>query len=450
MRRVVFAVALCLVAGAARAANPIPQVFTCQKEGTVGGLGAGVDLTRYTIDVTRFPEAVCNDGTPAIFYYAKSTKSEDRNKWIIFLQGGGTCVDGQSCAERWCSIDTKYGYDKMTSSLAKPSIRGAGFMNPTPQNYFGSWNRVLVFYCSSDAWTGTNSLTTQANLNNSGTRDYQIHFKGARIVDAVLDTLRNVAPTSRRRIVKHGIVSDADTTPWPDLDDADAVLFAGSSAGCAGARMSLDRVSAKLRATNSDLDIAGIFDACYGTLGENLDYTKSTYCASDPVRGCRYDTFTQSVQLTLHTAFYGSHEDDSCTQWHTAHAPGTEWRCADGEHVELNHLSAPFFIHQDLQDTQIGGDWVEAGFGTPSDYANRVESELRNLQVPEEPRGGPSGAFAPQCTDHESFTNDETVFNVKLAGISYHDAVRNWWTHTGPQQVIRPFTGTPGPAPECP
>jgi hypothetical protein len=39
---------------------------------------------------------------------------------------------------------------------------------------------------------------------------------------------------------------------------------------------------------------------------------------------------------------------------------------------------------------------------------------------------------------------------VKIAGVSYHDAVWNWWTGAQPQQLIRPFTGTPGRAPECP
>jgi len=75
---------------------------------------------------------------------------------------------------------------------------------------------------------------------------------------------------------------------------------------------------------------------------------------------------------------------------------------------------------------------------------------MRRARSPEEPRGATPGLFVPQCTDRESFTNDPAVFRVKLNGISYHDAVWNWWTHTQPQQVILPFSGTPGRAPECP
>lgn len=90
-------------------------------------MGGGIDLARFTIDVARYPEAVCNDGTPAVFYYGGYTKPEDRNKWIIFLQG--SCIDGQSCTERWCSIDTNYGLDKMSTSLSEAQIRGAGFLS---------------------------------------------------------------------------------------------------------------------------------------------------------------------------------------------------------------------------------------------------------------------------------------------------------------------------------
>lgn len=441
-----FATAL-LMATIVRAADTLPQVLSCGQQGVAGGLGAGVELTRHTVDVAQFPDAVCNDGTPAVFYYGAATRPEDRNKWIIFLQGGGICVDGQTCAERWCSIETNYGMDKMTTSLTKPQIRANGFLSPDPQNRFGTWNRVLIFYCSSDGWNGTATRTLQATVNGVP-REFDIHFKGSRIVDAVLDTLRNARPAQRRRAARHDV--SAEASAWPDLDAATAVLFAGSSAGGGGVRTNLDRVATKLRSTNPTLDIRGLIDAVYGTLGENRNWATSTYCAKDPVRGCSYETFTKSSNDALEIGLYGSREETSCMQWHRANAPGTEWRCSDGEHLAFHHLSTPFFIHQDLQDESIGGDWVETGFGTPSDYARTVEQELRNLPVPEEPRGAVPGLFVPQCTDHESFTDNQATFRVRLAGTSYHDAVWNWWTGAQPQQLIRPFSGTPGRAPECP
>ena len=129
--RVVISVALALLAVSSQAAVPINQALPCGKVGTAGGLGGGTDLQRIIVDTKRFPEAICNDGSPAVFYIGRHTKEEDRNRWIIFLQGGGSCGNAQACAERWCSIDTNYGIDKMSSTLTKASIRGNGFMDPS-------------------------------------------------------------------------------------------------------------------------------------------------------------------------------------------------------------------------------------------------------------------------------------------------------------------------------
>jgi pectinacetylesterase len=430
----------------AATAAPISSVLPCGKVGTVGGLGAGTDLTRYTVDISKFPNAICNDGTPAVFYYAPATRVEDQSKWLIFLQGGGGCNDGQSCAERWCHVNTNYGMDKMTSSLTKPMIRGNGFLDPRSDNRFGSWNRVLIFYCSSDAWAGTTG-NEQIATAGATTVTYSIHFRGSQIIDAVLDTLRNATPTPRFRAVRHSLKEDA--TAWPDLDNATHVLFAGSSAGGMGARTNADRVGAKLRAANPNLaDYRVILDASQSPESEKRDFTRTTYCAQDP-RGCSYATFFQGVYEHSGEIFASRH-DESCLAWHAANKPGTEWYCEDSGHVTLYHLTTPFFIHQDLQDPQIGGEYVDANFGTMTDYGTKLEAELRALPSPEEPRGATPGIFAPQCTDHESVTNDTAVFDVRVDGLSYYDTVWNWWIGAQPQQKIHHFTQPGGKAPGCP
>ena len=38
------------------------------------------------------PLAVCNDGTPAVYYRPPLNKSEDTKKLLIYLKGGGFCV----------------------------------------------------------------------------------------------------------------------------------------------------------------------------------------------------------------------------------------------------------------------------------------------------------------------------------------------------------------------
>jgi hypothetical protein len=431
----------------AATAAPISSVLPCGATGTVGGLGAGVDLTRYTIDTAKFPNAICNDGTPGVFYYAPATREEDRSKWFIFLQGGGGCGNGQSCAERWCHVDTNYGMDKMTTSLTKPMIRANGFLDPRPDNRFGSWNRVLIFYCSSDYWAGTSTTTLQATAG-SATAEYLIHFRGSQIIDAALDTLRNATPGKRRRAASHSVEAVAEASAWPDLDTATHVLFAGSSAGGMGTKANADRVGAKLKGTNPNLiDYRVLIDASHSPDAESRNYTQSTYCSNDPL-GCSYASLYAATYEGA-KATYGARRDESCVAWHAANQPGTEWRCEDSGHANLHHITSPFFIHQDLQDPQVGGEYVDANFGTGSDFATKVEAELRALPVPEEPRATTPGLFVPQCTDHESVTDDAAVFEVRIEGLSYYDTVWNWWSGAQPQQKIHHFTQL-GKAPGCP
>lgn len=420
------------------AAVLIQDAFSCGKTGSAGGLAAGTDMVRYTINRERFPEAVCNDGSPAVFYFAPHTDPADRGKWIIFLQGGGGCQSGQDCAQRWCSIDTNFGMDKMTSTLTRPSIRIGGFLDPDPRNRFGSWNRVLIHYCSSDTWAGTKSVVTQGSAGGGPSREYTIHFKGSYIVDAVLDTLRSAG---KRRVVRPSL----EGPPWPDLDTATHVILAGSSAGAGGVRNNADRVGAKLRATNPGLeDYRAVADAMNVLDHSRLGWAGSTVCAADPA-GCSFETYMQKAWEETEVAFRGARGDESCVAAH----PGEEWRCAEGQHVLMHHLTTPFFVRADLQDQLVAGNFVEAGLGTYGEYGAALEGELRNLPLPEEPRGGVPGVFAPQCRHHEAFTDNQPVFQVRVDGINFHDLVWNWWRGAQPQQAIRPFAG-PGAAPGCP
>jgi hypothetical protein len=451
--RFVAMLGVAFLAAAAQAASPISQVLSCGKVGTVGGLGAGTDLVRFTIDTKRYPEAVCNDGSPAVFYYGRYTNEADRNKWVIMMQGGGSCTSGQNCAERWCSVNTNYGMDKMTSTLTKAGIRGNGILDPGAHNQFGTWNRVLLFYCSSDLWSGTSSSTQHAVSGASGV-DYVIYYKGARIVDAVIETLRRQA--------RGRAAAPPSTTPHalPDLDGATHVIFSGSSAGGIGTIYNADRIGAKLKAANPALVFKALIDAGFPPLSETRDYSHTTACLSNP-QACNYSNVQQFSYATVDQGLYGARTDESCLSWHAAHQPGTEWKCGDSTHVVVNHVSTPMFIHMDEQDESIGGSFVEDGYGTSADFGRGVEQGLRDLATlnttAEEGSvrngGAPlatPGAYGPQCTDHESLKEDTAFFEVKISGLSYHDVVWNWWTGAQPPVAIRTFTPPGGPVVGCP
>jgi hypothetical protein len=292
--------------------------------------------------------------------------------------------------------------------------------------------------------------------------EFDIHFRGSKIVEAVIATLRREG--SRSRPV-HPVVGQN----LPDLDEATEVLFAGSSAGGGGVRNNADRVAATLRANNvrcadattCPLIFRAAVDASFGPAWENLDFTQTKACEVDPAF-CTYGSFIRDRYESTVVATWGARFDDTCVSWHQANAPGTEWRCADGEHLFANHISSELFARQDLQDQLLTGNFVEAGLGTAEDFGALQGADLHAFPtIHTRAEEGPSAAggrsvavFAPQCTDHESFTNNRAFYDVLVeqqgAAYSFHDVLWNWWSGAQPQVVIRLFSGNAGAAPECP
>jgi hypothetical protein len=67
-----------------------------------------VAMTRYEINKVQDPNAVCNDGSTAIFFYRRGYGS-GANNWVIFLRGGGVCWDPVGCASRDPSLTGSNG-----------------------------------------------------------------------------------------------------------------------------------------------------------------------------------------------------------------------------------------------------------------------------------------------------------------------------------------------------
>ena len=349
----------------------------------------------------------------------------------------------------------------MTTTLSKPSINGGGILSPEALNQFGRWNTVLVYYCSSDGWAGQKGDIELTASGATTTVSYRIHFRGGEIVDAVFDALRH---PPRTRGVRLG---DAPVH-MPDLDTAESVLFVGASAGGSGVDTNADRIGALLRANNvacqgdtCPLDYRVVTDSHFSPERERLDYSKTTYCASNP-NLCTYEGFVRTNQYAVALA-RDEVFDASCLEYHRTVEPGTEWKCADMGHVVRNHITTPLFVGQDLQDQLVGSGFVEEGFGTATDFGNAVESQLRELATldatAEEgsartgvPLARP-GSWGPQCLGHELLGSSSDFYQTPVpAGsgtLSYHDTVWNWWSGASPTEVIRDFT-TPGAAPGCP
>lgn len=199
--------------------KPIEQTFPeCAPERPPQGPPAG-DLER----VFAEGPARCNDGSVPVVLVRKATDPAHADDWVLFLQGGNSCVDVESCRERYC----RTGHGLMTSSRVAPRERSEGVLTSLPENPFAGWNAAFLHYCSSDQWVGDAKEPVTLETMWSG---YTVRFEGHRVLRQMLDTLdAGVTTGSGKRL--------------PPLGNAERLLFSGSSAGGAGATFHLDEVA---------------------------------------------------------------------------------------------------------------------------------------------------------------------------------------------------------------
>ena len=435
------------------AAAPAPyigDVLDCGRPALAGGLTAGADLQRVDLDPIAFPGALCNDGTRGFFYVRPATSVAARDRWVIQLQGGGACTTPDSCARRWCRVDTNFGETQMTATLSPAGgivadgilQQGGAGGEPNP---LGDANHVFVRYCSSDSWAGTAGAIDVDAVHpiTAAPVRFRIAFAGAAILDAVVATLRRDGAAPPAYTLGGG------STTLPDLDDAVAVTFAGASAGGAGVAHQADRLRADLRAHNTacggaacPLQFLALIDSAFGPSSEHLDFSTSTLCADAGL--CTHPEVYAAFADTL----AGRRSDASCPTWHAANDPATAWRCDDLGHVIREHLTAPFMVRMGLTDELLSSNLIDLGVsagGSPltlQRYAELVRADLLALPAatPEEPFAAPPAVFGPRCAKHETISSNPAVYATTLTsgGVPYtmFDVLTAFVTRTQPQALV--------------
>ncbi|HEY7162489.1 MAG TPA: pectin acetylesterase-family hydrolase, partial [Acidobacteriota bacterium] len=177
-------------------------------------------LQKITVQNAANKQAVCNDGSPAVYYF-RPGKGPGTNNWVIFLSGGGLCYSVESCNER------KINSPELMSSKGYPStFIGNGVLSDQSAKNpdFFNANQVAIPYCSSDLWSGDHEKS-----NATG----GFEFRGIKIVRTIINELRNTK----------------------GLSSADHILFSGTSAGGIGVMVHLDWLalqfpSAQVRGVN--------------------------------------------------------------------------------------------------------------------------------------------------------------------------------------------------------
>jgi hypothetical protein len=398
----------------------IGEVLDCGKTNVAGSLSPGTDasqLVRHDLDTSVFPDALCNDGTTAAFYYRPAASAADADKWVIQLQGGGSCESADECAQRWCNEGTNFSMVGMSTTPAPGAgIDGHGILKRNPvasDSPIEGYNQVFVKYCSSDFWMGAGRDVVLDGHHpiTMEPATYRAHFLGRKILDATLKTLRQDGVPA----LTYG------GSPMPSLDGAKVVLLAGASAGGAGAANNGDYVGDLLRETNPGLEEYGLLiDSIFGPDRIEVGFQDSVFCTG---LGLCTAEAVMGAQLGRQDATWKPLREQSCLAAH----PNEAWRCTDTTHLILHHVTSPMFVRMGLTDDLISDPYLEHGLtdasGTPFDlqlFGLTVRSQLlalANLKTTAEESAGITvapGAFGPVCAKHETLRSDGDIFGVTI------------------------------------
>lgn len=389
-------------------------------------LVAGNDLHRVTLDAAG---AVCNDGSPAVFYVRAATPGAPDDRWVFYLQGGGGCSSYESCLERWCSLGTSYDASKMSSAFTPQSIAGTGIFlrtsdSGTPENRFADANQVYLYYCSSDSWSGRNSGAVLEHPEDPEQR-FSIHFQGHTILAAVLASLRD-----------GGLTSDDGAETMPALGEATLVLFTGFSAGASGVQRNGDWFASQFDSERTQ--VALVLSAAFQPRWE---------LHPDPARGAELlaasDLLHQVAWSTTQSpAVWDSFVDESCLA--SLAGTGEEWRCADNAFVAHNFITTPYFVRMDLFDGNARRNVSESIGASDEDFLLAMREtllalpEMRATAVEGASMRRAPGSLGPLCGAHVSLTNNTPFFVVTTADQAgrprnYNDALAAW---LGGQEVL--------------
>jgi Pectinacetylesterase len=430
----------------ALAVPTIADALDCRRPATAGGLTRALELQRVDLDTAAFPLARCNDGTPATFYFRPGTTAAGRERWVIQLQGGGGCRSPDTCAARWCSVDTNFGSTQMSSDGAPADgIRADGILENSAMfaNPLATWNHVFIRYCSSDTWSGSSGpVVVDSHHPITGAPvTFQIEFNGRAILEAVTKLLRRdgSGPLTYR-------FGTGGTLP--DLDSARTVVFAGASAGGGGVANNADFLGDLLRANRACpgcLEYRALLDSTFGPDGTNLDWTTSTPCLAEGL--CTWQQLIESG-----STMFARHGDVSCSTWHAANDPAHAWQCDSTDHTIRHHITTPMMVRMGLIDELISGNAIDSGVTVPGRgvmtlplFTDLVRTELRDhgqlLGAEEAAAMTTPALYGPMCDKHETISNNPSVYGVTIGvgGVrtTMFDIFTNWRAGGAPIAAIQ-------------
>eukprot|EP00937_MAST-01D_sp_MAST-1D-sp2_P003607 g3607.t1 len=354
----------------------------------------------YMVDDARASQngAFCLDGTSPGYYFTAapaSATAAEKSSWVLYFKGGGWCYDEASCAQR---AGTELGSAK---HFAK-TFQFSGPMDSDPSiSPFARFNRVVLWYCDGASFSGNND-TPYEYRDPKTNATTTLYFRGARVLGALLDTLRE----------RHG------------LGDATDVLLSGGSAGGLSTFLHADRVRAYLEAHAPALQrfkaapVSGFFLLHATATGEPLYPARMRYVYQ--MQNASSGVNSQCV------ASFASAAD--------------AWPCIFANY-SYAHTATPLFPLQSALDAwQMGSIWL-------GDKQPCVQSKFRNCTAPQvadlngyahdlvrdlRGAGGSfgragNGGFVESCLEHCGAQNAQGFDTYAIRNTTMRQALAKWW-----------------------
>lgn len=335
------------------------------------------------LNAEAHPKAKCLDGSPGGYYAQEATDDSSKNKWVIYLMGGGECDTEEYCLEQ---TQSKHG----SSNFFKPTWDSSQYISYIANDdcqsnpEFCSWNQITNPYCSQDMHSGQIITPTEDT--------WGLYFAGHFINDAILDEM----DMFRNKLI-----------------DATDIIVVGASAGGIGTWMHLDYIAERYpQARVSGLTVAGHY------------FYANYYTGPDATTDMELADFTEvGVEAAYH--LYDSFVDESCKAAYEGENQSA-YACMISSHSQP-YVSSEVYVVQSQTDQVV----LNYHDKWPADHMDDAPEQAyskewhENMTASLDPlvKSSKNGVFAAACYTHTDFIATKPSIN----GVGFMEAYANFY-----------------------
>eukprot|EP01012_Entosiphon_sulcatum_P061416 TRINITY_DN8696_c0_g2_i1.p1 TRINITY_DN8696_c0_g2~~TRINITY_DN8696_c0_g2_i1.p1 ORF type:complete len:405 (+),score=81.78 TRINITY_DN8696_c0_g2_i1:24-1217(+) len=332
-------------------------------DGTAGPPSPGFMQGYWLTEAAEKDNAVCIDGTPAVYYHRPGTGS-GANKWYIHHQGGGWCNTPGGCWERSNTpLGSSLNYTKNVT------LEGGYFdtsPGSNPQMY--NWNVAFLNYCDGGSFSGLNSTSVVV-------RNKTLWFRGFAVLNAVIDDL----------FLRH------------NLSMAEEAVISGCSAGALATYLHSDHWANRIRKESPKALVHALPDS-----GFFPDYNGPP-AYEDRVKGI----FSfMNITSGLHPGCVAQHP------------PEDAWKCFFAENTIAHTQTPTFAMQSEFDEWQIVSDLGTNDTAAVNAWGDKVVRLLQDNMLSQQRHG----VFLDSCYHHCDFWG-----NIVIDGDNIATAFQQWY-----------------------